>query len=73
MAHTVALVLTDHLPVFEFAVPCEVFGIDRSDIVNPWYELMLCAAEPGTLRTTGASFKKNTCRQDLQDLSAIYR
>lgn len=53
MAHTVALVLTDHLPVFEFAVPCEVFGIDRSDIVSPWYELKMCAAEPGTLRTTG--------------------
>jgi transcriptional regulator GlxA family with amidase domain len=53
MAHTVALVLTDQLPVFDFAVPCEVFGIDRSDIVAPWYELQMCAAEPGPLRTTG--------------------
>ena len=52
-AHTVAMVLTDRLAVFDFAVPCEVFGIDRSDIVNPWYELKMCAGEPGPLHTTG--------------------
>jgi len=50
--HVVAVAVTDALPVFEFAVPCEVFGYDRSDLVNPWYELRLCAAEPGPLRTT---------------------
>ena len=47
--HVVALALTDDIPVFELAVPCEVFGIDRSDLVDPWYELRLCAAEPGPL------------------------
>ncbi|MEV4629688.1 helix-turn-helix domain-containing protein [Micromonospora sp. NPDC049523] len=51
-SHVVALVVTDAIPVFEFAVPCEVFGIDRSDLVDPWYDLRLCAAEPGPLRTT---------------------
>jgi transcriptional regulator GlxA family with amidase domain len=51
--HSVALVMTDQLPIFEFAVPCEVFGIDRSDLVDPWYDLKMCAAEPGPLRTTG--------------------
>ncbi|MGW4462025.1 helix-turn-helix domain-containing protein [Micromonospora sp. NPDC004704] len=50
--HTVALVVTDAIPVFEFAVPCEVFGIDRSDLVDPWYDLRLCAAVPGPLRTS---------------------
>jgi Transcriptional regulator containing an amidase domain and an AraC-type DNA-binding HTH domain len=49
----VAIAVTDAVPVFEFAVPCEVFGIDRRDLVDPWYELRLCAAEPGPLRTTG--------------------
>jgi transcriptional regulator GlxA family with amidase domain len=33
-------------------VPCEVFGLDRSDIADPWYDFRLCAAEPGPLRTT---------------------
>jgi transcriptional regulator GlxA family with amidase domain len=51
--HVVAIAVTDAIPVFEFAVPCEVFGIDRSDLVDPWYELRLCAAEPGPLRTSG--------------------
>lgn len=50
--HIVGLAVTDGMPVFELAVPCEVFGVDRSDLVDPWYELRLCAAEPGPLRTT---------------------
>ncbi|WP_326855970.1 GlxA family transcriptional regulator [Actinocrinis sp.] len=48
--HVVAVAVTDDAPVFELAVPCEVFGIDRSDLVDPWYELRLCAAEPGPVR-----------------------
>jgi len=50
--HVVAVAVTNAAPVFELAVPCEVFGVDRSDLVDPWYELRLCAAEPGPLRTT---------------------
>jgi transcriptional regulator GlxA family with amidase domain len=50
--HVVAMAVTDGLPVFEFAVPCEVFGIDRADLADPWYDLRLCAAGPGPLRTT---------------------
>ncbi|WP_326552369.1 helix-turn-helix domain-containing protein [Micromonospora sp. NBC_01813] len=53
MAHVVAVAVTDEMPIFELAVPCEVFGIDRSDIVDPWYELRLCAAAPGRIRGAG--------------------
>ncbi|TDC60238.1 helix-turn-helix domain-containing protein [Streptomyces hainanensis] len=49
--HVVALAVLDGLPTFELAVPCEVFGLDRSDLVDPWYELRMCAGEPGPLRT----------------------
>src|SRR4051812_1171531 len=49
--HTVAIAVTAGVPLFEFAVPYEVFGIDRSDIVSPWYTLTMCAAEPGPLHT----------------------
>jgi transcriptional regulator GlxA family with amidase domain len=52
MAHVMAVAVTDGIPVFELAVPCEVFGIDRSDIAEPWYDFRLCAAAPGPLRTT---------------------
>ncbi|WP_347405111.1 helix-turn-helix domain-containing protein [Micromonospora sp. WMMD1082] len=54
--HVVAVAVTDNLPIFELAVPQEVFGTDRRDIVDPWYELRLCAAEPGPLRTTVGSW-----------------
>jgi transcriptional regulator GlxA family with amidase domain len=50
-SHTVAVAVTDGVPLFEFAVPYEIFGIDRTDIVRPWYSLKLCAAEPGPLHT----------------------
>ncbi len=51
----VAVAVTEGAPAFELAVPCEVFGIDRGELVRPrpWYELRLCAAEPGPLRTAG--------------------
>ena len=49
--HAVALVVFDQVPPFEMAVPCEVFGIDRSDMGVPNYRLMVCAAEEGPLRT----------------------
>ncbi|MEV6924938.1 helix-turn-helix domain-containing protein [Dactylosporangium sp. NPDC051485] len=45
--HVVGVAVTGHLPVFELAVPCEVFGIDRPDLADPWYELRFAAAEPG--------------------------
>ncbi|MFI5958697.1 GlxA family transcriptional regulator [Cryptosporangium sp. NPDC051539] len=49
--HVVAVAVDANLPVFELAVACEVFGLDRSDIVDPWYELRLCAVGAGPVRT----------------------
>ena len=39
----VALAVTDGIPMFELAVPAAVFGVDRPDLVDPWYELMVCS------------------------------
>jgi transcriptional regulator GlxA family with amidase domain len=49
--HTVALVVFDRISPFEMAVPCEVFGADRSDVGLPNYRFLVCAAEEGLLRT----------------------
>jgi transcriptional regulator GlxA family with amidase domain len=49
--HTVALVVFDRISPFEMAVPCEVFGTDRSDMGLPNYRFLVCAAEEGLLRT----------------------
>ncbi|WP_119731389.1 GlxA family transcriptional regulator [Thermomonospora amylolytica] len=45
--HTVAMAVIAGSPPFELAVPWEVFGRDRTDIADPWYELRVCS-------TTGA-------------------
>ncbi|WP_380791449.1 GlxA family transcriptional regulator [Streptomyces albidoflavus] len=52
-AHVISVAVTDATPTFELAVPCEVFGTDRSDLADPWYELRMCAGSPGPLRTAG--------------------
>lgn len=49
--HTIAVAVTEGVPPFELAVPCEVFGTDRSDLATPWYEFRLCAATPPPVRT----------------------
>jgi AraC family transcriptional activator FtrA len=45
--HVVAVAVTPGVPIFELAVPCEVFGIHRSDLADPWYEFRLCGVRPG--------------------------
>lgn len=49
--HTVALVVFDRISPFEMSVPCEIFGIDRSDMGMPNYRLMVCSAASGPLVT----------------------
>jgi len=33
--------------MFELAVACEVFGLDRSELADPWYRHRVVAATPG--------------------------
>src|SRR3954452_16698958 len=49
--HTVAAVIDDGMLTFDFAIPCEVFGLDRSDIVDPWYDFLVVAARNRRVRT----------------------
>ncbi|MGI8679414.1 MAG: AraC family transcriptional regulator, partial [Jatrophihabitans sp.] len=65
--HRIAIPVTDRMPLFELAVPCEVFGRTREDLPAPWwYELQLCAARPGTVRT--AEGLRLDTRFDLQGI-----
>lgn len=45
--HHVVLALSDQMPIFEAAVPCEVFGIDRSDLASPWYHFSIVGVGDG--------------------------
>lgn len=64
----VALAVTADMPMFELSIACEIFGTDRSELADPWYELRLCAAEPGATRTQ-SGFVLHT-PYDLQALTA---
>ncbi len=53
MSAVVAVAVVNGTAQFELAVPCEVFGVDRSELTGDWYGFKLCAAEPGPVRTAG--------------------
>lgn len=59
MSHRVAALLLPGVPPFELGVPCEVFGVDRSHLADPWYEFRLCAGVPSPVRTS-AGFEVGT-------------
>src|SRR3954470_17818069 len=41
--HMVAALAAPDSGIFELAVPCEVFGLDRSNLVSPWYGFKVCS------------------------------
>jgi AraC family transcriptional activator FtrA len=59
MAHKVAVAVVDGVALFELAVAWEVFGTDRRELTQDWYDFRLVAAEPGEIRTQGG-FKLET-------------
>jgi hypothetical protein len=36
---------------FELGVACEVFGVDRSCLVQPWPTFAICGLRPGLIKT----------------------
>ena len=66
-AHVVAVAVMPGAPIFELAVPCEVFGTPRPDLVDPWYEFQLCATRPGAVIAGGFA---STSPFGLDDLAA---
>jgi AraC family transcriptional regulator, transcriptional activator FtrA len=49
--HTVAAVVNEGCLTFDLAVPCEVFGWDRSYLGVEWYDFKVVAADPPPIRT----------------------
>lgn len=48
-----AVVVSHGVAPFEFAVPCEVFGVDRSELGVPWYRFLVCGSQPPPIVTSG--------------------
>ena len=54
MDHRVVALVFDGLAPFELGVVVEVFGLSRPELdVQDWYELVVCAPEPGRLEAVG--------------------
>jgi transcriptional regulator GlxA family with amidase domain len=51
MLQNVAVIVLDGFSPFEMAVPCEVFGTDRTGDGLPHYDFAVVAGEPGPLRS----------------------
>lgn len=49
MIQKVAAIVVPGVSIFELAVPCEVFGIDRADTGGPSFDFVTCAPEPGVV------------------------
>ncbi|HSK27608.1 MAG TPA: helix-turn-helix domain-containing protein [Jiangellales bacterium] len=58
--HRVAAVAGQGVLTFDLAVPCEVFGLDRSDIVSPWYDFITVAVDEPPLRASTGGFVLDT-------------
>ncbi|MEU6176116.1 helix-turn-helix domain-containing protein [Streptantibioticus parmotrematis] len=58
MPRTVAVAISDGIPILEVAAPCEVFGVNRVDLSDPWYDFMVCGSDSarfgGWFRPEGA-------------------
>ncbi|HEV8193106.1 MAG TPA: helix-turn-helix domain-containing protein [Ktedonobacterales bacterium] len=48
---TVAAIVYDAVNPFELGVATEVFGVARPELGVPWYRFLVCAVEPGPIRT----------------------
>jgi transcriptional regulator GlxA family with amidase domain len=70
--HVVAAVIDQGALTFDLAIPCEVFGLDRSDISSPWYEFMVVAAGESPVRTqTGFLLETDHTLADLERADTI--
>ncbi len=64
MPHTVATLVVDGIQPFEFAVACEVFGLERPELGVEWYDFHICG--PGPWVTTGQLSSQGPPRQGFR-------
>jgi AraC family transcriptional regulator, transcriptional activator FtrA len=52
---SVSVLAFDGMSVFEIGIVTEVFGLPRPEFDLPWYQLVICAEEPGPVRVLGGA------------------
>lgn len=63
--HRVALAVMPGAPILELAVACEVFGIDRPEVSDPWYGFEICPTVPGATIAGGFVSGSTSTLDDL--------
>lgn len=71
MAHRVVTILTPGANPFEFAVACEVFGLDRPELGIEWYEHRLAAVTRPLVVNGGWSIDTTYGLEALEDADTI--
>lgn len=71
--HVVAALVGRRCAAFELGVVHEVFGLDRSEYSDPWYELRVVAALGSPIPVTDGNWSVATpwCIEDLSDADTI--
>jgi AraC family transcriptional activator FtrA len=69
--HRVAVIVTPGAPLFELAVPCEVFGAPRPDLIDPPYEVLLCATRTGVTVASGFLATETGSLDDAVDADTV--
>lgn len=55
MSRTVAVLAYDGMSAFEIGIVTEVFGLARPEFDVSWYDLVICAEAPGSVRVVGGA------------------
>lgn len=58
--HQVTMLVSTGMPVFEAALPSEIFGIDRSDLVSPWYSFSAASTDGSASVQLSSGFRVST-------------
>jgi transcriptional regulator GlxA family with amidase domain len=70
--HRVVALVCDRVAPFELGVACEVFGLDRSYLHDPWYDFTVASMDPGPLATkAGFSINPDSGIEALDDADTI--
>jgi AraC family transcriptional regulator, transcriptional activator FtrA len=69
--HRVAMAVQPGAPIFELSVPCEVFGVDRPDIHDPWYQFAVCPTQPAARVAAGFVANQTGSMDDLADADTL--
>lgn len=69
--HRVAMAVQPGAPIFELSVPCEIFGTDRPEIHDPWYDFEVCPTEPAAEVAAGFVANQNGSMDNLAQADTV--